>query len=101
MWLVLTGAQAEGTRIPDAVPVEDVVPEAEITTVAASEPAETSAPGVTKRVHEEALPETSMDVVVQSPKIQDTEPIHSALMSEAATTSHGGLELLVTISSTR
>jgi uncharacterized membrane protein len=35
-----------------------------------------------------------MDVVIWSPKIQDTEPIHSALMSETAATSRGGLELL-------
>jgi hypothetical protein len=94
MWLVLTGEQDEGTGIPEAVPVEGVVPEAEITTRAASEPAETAAPGVTERVHEEALPETSMDVVVQSPDIQDAEPIRSAPMSEAVATSRGGLELL-------
>jgi hypothetical protein len=76
------------------VPVESIVPEAEITTGEASEPAETAAPGVTDRVHEEALPETSMDVVVWSSEIQDAEPIRSAPMSEAAATSHGGLELL-------
>jgi hypothetical protein len=35
-----------------------------------------------------------MDVVVRSPEIQDAEPIRSVLMSEAAATSHGGLELL-------
>jgi hypothetical protein len=35
-----------------------------------------------------------MDVVVQSPEIQDAEPIRSAPISEAATTSRGGLELL-------
>jgi hypothetical protein len=35
-----------------------------------------------------------MDVVVRSPEIQDTEPIRSAPMSEAAATSRGGLELL-------
>jgi hypothetical protein len=94
MWLVLTGAQIEGTTIPEAVPVEAVVPEAEMTAGAASEPAETAAPGVTERVHDEALPETSMDVVVWSPEIQDAETIRSVLMSEAATTSRGGLELL-------
>jgi hypothetical protein len=36
-----------------------------------------------------------MDVVVRSPEIQDAELIHSAPMSEAAMTSHDGLELLV------
>jgi hypothetical protein len=35
-----------------------------------------------------------MDVVVRSPEIQDAEPICSAPMSGAATTSRGGLELL-------
>jgi hypothetical protein len=44
MWLVLTGAQVEGTAIPEVVPVEGVVPEAEVITGAASEPAETAAP---------------------------------------------------------
>jgi hypothetical protein len=47
MWLVLIGAQVEGTAIPEAVPVEGVMPDAEITAGAASEPAETAAPGVT------------------------------------------------------
>jgi hypothetical protein len=94
VWLVLTGAQAEGTGIPEAVPVEGVLPEAEMTTGAASEPAETAAPGVTERVHDEALLETSMDVVIRSSEIQDAEPIRSAPMSKAAATSRGGLELL-------
>jgi uncharacterized membrane protein len=76
------------------MPVEGVVPEAEMTAGAASEPAETAAPGVTERVHDKALPETSMDVVVRSPEIQDAEPIRSAPMSEAAAASHHGLELL-------
>jgi hypothetical protein len=35
-----------------------------------------------------------MDVVMRSPEIQDAEPIHSAPMSQAATTRRGGLELL-------
>jgi hypothetical protein len=34
-------------------------------------------------------------MVVRSPEIQDVEPIRSAPMSEAAATSHCGLELLV------
>jgi hypothetical protein len=44
-------------------------------------------------VRDDVLPESSMDIVIQSPEIQDAEPIRSALMSEAAATSHGGLEL--------
>jgi uncharacterized membrane protein len=65
-----------------------------MTTGGASEPTEIAAPGVTERVHDEALPETSMDVVVRSPEIQDAEPIHLVPMSEAAATSRGRLELL-------
>jgi hypothetical protein len=74
--------------------VEGVVPEAEMTAGAASEPVETAAPGVTEEVHDEALLETSMDVVVRSPEIQDMELIRSTPMSEAAAASRGGLELL-------
>jgi hypothetical protein len=40
------------------------------------------------------LPEPALEVVVRSSEIQDAEPICSALMSEAATSSRGGLELL-------
>jgi hypothetical protein len=90
----LTGAQVEGAAILEVVPVEGVVSEAEELAGSASEPAETSAPEVTEEVHDDALPETSMGVVVRSPEIQDAEPIHSAPMSEAVTASCGGLELL-------
>jgi hypothetical protein len=45
-------------------------------------------------MHDDALPETSMDVVVWSPEIQDAEPIRSVPMSETAAASRGGLELL-------
>jgi hypothetical protein len=45
-------------------------------------------------VHDDPLPEASMDVVMRSPEIQDAEPIRSAPMSEGAPTSRGGLELL-------
>jgi hypothetical protein len=47
-----------------------------------------------------ALPEPALEVVLRSPEIQDTEPIRSALMirsapmTEAATSSRGGIELL-------
>jgi hypothetical protein len=69
----LTGAHVEGSTIPEAVPVEGVVPEAEVITEAAIEPTETTAPGVTEEVHDDALPETSLDVVVRSLEIQDVE----------------------------
>jgi hypothetical protein len=41
-----------------------------------------------------APPEPALEVVVRSPEIQDAEPIRSALMTEAAMSSHGGVELL-------
>jgi uncharacterized membrane protein len=40
------------------------------------------------------LPEPALEVVVRSSEIQDAEPIRSALMTEAATSSRGGIELL-------
>jgi hypothetical protein len=43
---------------------------------------------------DDALPELALEVVVRSPEIQDVEPIRSAPMSEVATSSRGGLELL-------
>jgi hypothetical protein len=47
----------------------------------------------TEEVHDDALMESSMDIM-RSPEIQDAEPIRSAPMSEAAAISRGGLELL-------
>jgi hypothetical protein len=41
-----------------------------------------------------AQPEPTLEVVVRSPEIQDAEPIRSAPMTEAATSSRGGVELL-------
>jgi hypothetical protein len=40
------------------------------------------------------LPEPTLEVVVRLPEIQDAEPIRSAPMTEAATSSRGGIELL-------
>jgi hypothetical protein len=39
-------------------------------------------------------PEPAMEVVVRLPEIPDAEPIRSAPMSGAATSSRGGIELL-------
>jgi hypothetical protein len=41
-----------------------------------------------------AQPEPALEVVIRSPEIQDAEPIRSAPMTEATTSSHGGVELL-------
>jgi hypothetical protein len=43
---------------------------------------------------DDMLPEPALEVVVRSPKIQDMEPIRSAPMFEAGTSSRGGIELL-------
>jgi hypothetical protein len=40
------------------------------------------------------LPEPAVEVAVRSPEIQDAEPIRSAPMTETATSSRGGIELL-------
>jgi hypothetical protein len=42
----------------------------------------------------DVLLESDLEVVVHSPEIQDAEPIRSAPMSGAATSSRGGIELL-------
>jgi hypothetical protein len=39
-------------------------------------------------------PEVALEVAVRSPEIQDAEPIRSAPMTEDATSSRGGVELL-------
>jgi uncharacterized membrane protein len=91
---MLTGAEVEGSTIPEVVPVEGVVREAEVVTEAATEPVEIAAPGVAEEVRSNALPEVNLEVVIRSPEIQDAEPICSAPMSEATTTSRDGLELL-------
>jgi hypothetical protein len=93
----LTGAEVEGSTIPEVVLVEGIVPEAEVAAGAATEPVEIAsgvAPGVAEEVCDDVLPESSLEVVVCSPEIQDAEPIRSAPMSEATATSRGGLELL-------
>jgi hypothetical protein len=92
-----TGAEAGGNDIPSAVPVEDVAPEAQEAAVEASEPMEvaaTEAAATTGGEEASTLPEPALEVVVRSPKIQDAEPIRSAPMTEAATSSRGGIELL-------
>jgi hypothetical protein len=95
--LLLTGAEVEGSTIPGAVPIEGIVPEAEVAAGAATELAKIAsgvAPGVAEEVRDDVLTESSLEVVVHSPEIQDAEPIHSTPMCEAAATSRGGLELL-------
>jgi hypothetical protein len=93
----LTGAEAEGSTIPEAVPVEGLAPETQGATGAAPEPAEVASGKALAMAEEECddvLPESDLGVVVCSLEIQDAEPIRSAPMSGAATSSCGGIELL-------
>jgi hypothetical protein len=52
------------------------------------------APAMAGEEHDDVLPESTLEVVVCSPEIQDAEPICSAPMSGTATSSRGGVELL-------
>jgi hypothetical protein len=93
----LTGAEAEGSDIPAAVPMENLAPEVQEAAGGALELMEVAAGGAAATTEGEETttqPEPALDVVLLSPEIQDAEPIQSAPMTEAATSSHGGVELL-------
>jgi hypothetical protein len=93
----MTGAEAEENDILSSVPVEDVTPETQGAAGGAPEPMEVAvgeAVATTGGEGGDALPEPALEVVVRSPEIQDAEPIRSAPMSGAATSSRGGIELL-------
>jgi hypothetical protein len=93
----LTGAEAEGSTIPKAVPVEGLAPETQGAAGAAPDLAEVAsgeAPASAREERDDVLPESTLEVVVRSPEIQDAEPIRSAPMSGAATSSRGGVALL-------
>jgi hypothetical protein len=92
-----TGAEAEGSEIPSAVPVEDVAPGTQEAAVEAPEPMEVAvgeAAATTRGGGNDVLPEPALEVVIRSPEIQDAGPNRSAPMTEAATSSRGGFELL-------
>jgi hypothetical protein len=92
-----TSAEVERSEIPSAVPVEDVAPETQEAAAEAPEPMEvaTGEAAATAGGEDAAtLPGPALEVVVRSPGIQDAEPIRSAPMTEAATSSRGGIELL-------
>jgi hypothetical protein len=84
--LLLTGAKADGSTILEAVPVEALARET---------------PAMAREERNDVLPESTLEVVVHSPEIQDAEPIRSAPMFGTATSSRGGVELWQTTSSTR
>jgi hypothetical protein len=92
-----TGAEAGGNEIPSAVLVENLTPATQEAAGGAPEPMEMSAGGAaatTGREEAAMLPEPALEMVVRSPEIQDVEPIRSAPMTGAATSSRGGIELL-------
>jgi hypothetical protein len=66
---VLTETRVGGTTIPEAVPIEGVVPEAEVLTGVALESRVIVDPDATEEVRDDALPKSSMDIVVWSPEI--------------------------------
>jgi hypothetical protein len=93
----LTGAEAEGSTIPEAVPVKGLAQKTQGATGAAPELVEVAsgeAPAMAGEERDDVLPESTLEVVVRSPEIQDAEPIRSALMFRASTSSRGGVELL-------
>ena len=74
--------------------MQELTPEAPEAAGGAPEPVEEV---VEKTAGGEAVttsPETALEVAVRSPEIQDAEPIRSAPMTEATSSSRGGIELL-------
>jgi hypothetical protein len=68
----MTGAEAEGSDIPSAVPVEDVTPETQGAAGRAPEPMEVAvreAVATTGGEGDDSLPEPALEVVVRSPEI--------------------------------
>jgi hypothetical protein len=93
----LTGAEAEGSDIPAAVPMQNLTPQEPEAAQGAPEQMEEAAEEAAVATGGEAAtvpPEAALEVVVCSPEIQDVEPIRSAPMTEAAASSRGGVELL-------
>jgi hypothetical protein len=96
--LWLTGIEAERSAIPSVVPVEDLAPKTQGAAEGAPEPMEVAveeAAATAGGERDDVPPEPALEVVVRSPEIQDAEPIRSAPMSGATTSSRGGIELLV------
>jgi hypothetical protein len=70
--LLLTGAEAEGSDIPSAVPIEDVTPKTQGAARRAPEPMEVAvgeAAATTGGEGDDVLPEPALEVVVRSPEI--------------------------------
>jgi hypothetical protein len=94
----LTGVEAEANDIPAAVPMENLTPETQEAAGGAPKRMEVAAGEAAAATGGEGattLPEPALEVVARSPEIQDAEPIRSAPMTEAPTSSRGVVELLV------
>jgi hypothetical protein len=95
--ILLTGAEAEESAIPEAVPVGSLASETQEAAGGAPEPMQAAIEEAAAKAggeRDDVLSEPTLEVVVRSPEIQDVEPIRSAPMSRAATSSRGGIELL-------
>jgi hypothetical protein len=93
----LIGAEAEGSEIPAAVPMENLTPEVQGATGGAPDLMEVAAGGAAAATgggKAKTQPEPTLEVAVRSPEIQDAEPIRSAPMTEAAASSRVDVELL-------
>jgi hypothetical protein len=76
--------------MPEVVPVEALARATQGAIGAAPEPAEVvrgEAPAMAGEERDDVLPESTLEVAVRSSEIQDAEPICSAPMSGAATSS--------------
>jgi hypothetical protein len=100
----LSGIEAEGSDIPAVVPMERSTPQAPEAAEGAPEPMQEvagEAAATTGGGEATVPPEVALEVAIHSSEIQDAEPIRFAPMTEAATSSRGGVELLATIWWTR
>jgi hypothetical protein len=80
---LLTGAEDEGSAIPEAVLVEGLASKTQGAAGRAPEPMEVAGgetPAVAEGERDDVLPESTLEIVVRSLEIQDVEPIRSAPM---------------------
>jgi hypothetical protein len=79
--LLLTGAEAEGSTIPEAVPIESLAPETQGAAEGAPEPMEVAveeAAATAGVERDDVLSKPAMEVVVRSPEIQPYSPSSDA-----------------------
>jgi hypothetical protein len=94
---LLPGAEAERSDIPAGVPMQKSTPGVPEAAGGAPEPMEEVVEEAAVAAGGEEVttsPEVALEVAIHSPEIRYAEPIRSALMTEAAVSSRGGIELL-------